>query len=288
MSSATKTSNEFAPSVIVDLADALIASIRTYESCAVAFSGGVDSAVVLMAAHRALGAKAVALTGIGAAVSQQDLDAVEAVIEVIGVRSVRIATDEIDDENYLRNDAMRCFHCKSHLYRAMQEWIRSNQFQVIASGTNYDDLSDYRPGLKAAAEFGVKMPLVDLKLGKGHIRALAEYWKLPNAARLASPCLASRLAYGQQVTLERLQKIEAAEDWLREQGFDDVRVRLHADDLVRIELAPEKLFLLSESSLRKALVEQFQAIGFKYITLDLAGRQSGSLNRALPIVLNRF
>ncbi len=266
---------------IVQMAKDLVALIAPYESCAIAFSGGVDSAVVAQAAYIAKGDCSVAITGTGAAVSQNDRsDAIE-IATAIGIRHVQITTNEIDNPDYMANDSQRCFHCKSELYHQIKQWCKANNVATILSGTNRDDLSDYRPGLRAASQFDVHAPLADLGFGKAEIRQLAEYWKLKIADKPASPCLASRIAYGQVVSIERLTKIEKAERWLATHGFRDVRVRLHADNMARIELHSDDFSKLAENSLRAKMVQDFREFGFEFITADLHGRESGSLNRTL-------
>ena len=266
---------------IAKLAKTLVESLMELDSCAVAFSGGVDSSVVAQAAWLALGDRAIAVTGIGAAVSEVDLRWALEVTDFIGIRHEQIRTREIEDPDYLRNDTKRCYFCKSHLYKSATQWGTENGFQHVLSGTNLDDLSDYRPGLVAAAEHAVIAPLANLKIGKADVRELASYWRLPVAHRPASPCLASRIAYGQSVSEERLKRIETAEAWLHEQGFQDVRVRLHADELARVELADSDLLRLLDPECCKAIHESLRAIGFRYVTIDLGGRQSGSMNRAI-------
>jgi uncharacterized protein len=255
--------------------------IRSFRSCAVAFSGGVDSAVVAKAAQLALGDAAVAVTGIGAAVSQNDMDDSLAVAQQIGIRHVRLETREIENPNYLANDGKRCFYCKSELYGRIRQWCDADGVDAILSGTNADDLGDYRPGLQAAADFRVHAPLASLGYGKDMVRQLAAHWQLSVSSKPASPCLASRIAYGQFVSIERLSKIERGERWLAEKGFYDVRVRLHADNLARIELHPRDIERATAAAMREAIVQAFRKFGFDFVTLDLSGRESGSLNRAL-------
>jgi len=266
---------------IETIATKLVDSLAGMGSCLIAFSGGVDSSVVAQAAWLALGNRSVAITGFGAAVSEVDLHWARVVTQSIGIPHEHIQTQEISDPNYLRNDARRCYFCKSHLYSSLRTWALKNGFQTILSGTNFDDLDDYRPGLEAATENSVVAPLANLKIGKATIRELAKYWSLPVAERPASPCLASRIAYGEHVSEERLQRIETAEAWLHREGFVDVRVRLHADELARLEIGREDFGRLAEPGFRDAVNAAFRVMGFRYVTIDLGGRQSGSLNRSL-------
>lgn len=269
------------------LAEQLIDAMTAYRSCAVAFSGGVDSAVVAAAAYRALGDQAVAWTGIGPAVSQSDRDDAVRVAHAIGIRHEQIETSEITNPNYVSNGPDRCYHCKSTLFATMRIWADRHGFDVIASGTNFDDLADYRPGLKAGHEWRVVTPLADLKIGKDAVRAIAQHWHLSVAEKPASPCLASRIAYGQVVTLGKLASIDAIERWLRERGFVDSRARVHADGLLRIELSPSDWGRLLEENHREACVELARSHGFHFVTLDIAGRASGSLNRTLGLSLSQ-
>ncbi len=266
------------------LAADLVHEIAQHASVVIAFSGGVDSAVVAAAAYRALPDHSIAITGVGMAVPESDLRSARSVAASIGIRHQEITTREILNEDYVRNDGRRCYFCKSTLYGTLRAWADANQFQCLMSGTNQDDLGDYRPGLQAAAEYSVVAPLVNLGITKKRVRELAAYFRLEVADKPASPCLASRIAYGQSVTSERLQSIEKAELFLASLGFHDVRVRLHADGLVRLELSLEDLPLACESSTRTVINDRMQQLGFKFVTLDLMGRQSGSLNRALPVI----
>lgn len=266
------------------LADDLVNEIGKQHSVVVAFSGGVDSAVVAAAAYRALPNHSIAITGVGSAIPESDLQSARSVAKSIGIRHKEIPTQEILNEDYVRNDGKRCYFCKSTLYGTLRAWADANHYQCLMSGTNHDDLGDYRPGLQAASEYSVVAPLVNLAITKQQVRELATYFLLTVADKPASPCLASRIAYGQAVTTERLQSIELAELFLASLGFRDVRVRLHADGLVRLELGLEDLQSACEPDMRTAISDRMQQLGFKFVTLDLMGRQSGSLNRALPVI----
>lgn len=266
------------------LARKLIDRIQLLKSVAVAFSGGVDSGVVAAAAYRALGNRAVAITGVGNAVAQSELSNARDVAKAIGIRHVELATHEIQDADYVRNDASRCYHCKTNLYSTLIRWTTENGYLSILSGANFDDLGDYRPGLKAASEHQVVSPLAELEISKSSVRRLANYFELSVADKPASPCLASRIAYGQSVTSERLERIERAEFFLRGLGFVDVRVRLHADDLARLEFSIEEIFKACEAPNRQIIVAYMKDLGFKFVTLDLGGRKSGSLNQMLPVI----
>jgi pyridinium-3,5-biscarboxylic acid mononucleotide sulfurtransferase len=279
---------------VEEVAQNLINWITDLKSVVVAFSGGVDSAVVAAASYRALGGQAVAVTGHGDAVAIAERKEAEHVASQIGIRHVVIVTQEIDDENYLRNDANRCFYCKSNLYHAIEGWLLREAESMgispsasIFSGTNLDDLGDYRPGLRAASEHKVLAPLAELGIGKATVRQLARHFGLSIAEKPASPCLASRIAYGQSVTSKRLKSIELAEAYLHELGFEDVRVRLHADELVRLEIHEKDLPMACAPGMFQTIATRMVELGFRFVTLDLMGRQSGSLNRALPVIQKR-
>ncbi len=277
------TSNQLPADLpIASLADALIDRLRGHRSVVVAFSGGVDSAVVAAAAHRALGDAAMAWTSIGPAVPESDRESARDVATAIGIRHVEFATLEMTNPDYVRNGPDRCYHCKSTLYSTLRQWADAQGIEVLLSGTNRDDLQDYRPGLQAAQEWTVQAPLAELGITKAQVRQLAEHWQLPVASKPASPCLSSRIAYGQIVTLGRLSSIETIETWLHAQGFRDVRARVHGEGLLRLELSTDELPRALEPELREALVQLATQRGFHFVTLDLAGRASGSLNRVLP------
>lgn len=265
----------------------LLTNLRQYESCLVAFSGGVDSAVVAKAAWLALGERAVAATGIGPAVADSELATARQVARDIGIHHVELPTDEITRSGYVANAPDRCYHCKTELYTVLAHYARNNQLQVIANGTNVDDLGDYRPGLQAAAESAVRSPLVECGFDKQAVRAIARHWGLPVWDKPAQPCLASRIAYGEQVTPERLERIERAEAFLRGHGFSIVRVRHHEGELARIEVPSEDFPRLLSLPFSKEMVRTFQELGFRYVTVDLAGFRSGNLNDAiagLPLI----
>jgi uncharacterized protein len=250
----------------------------------VAFSGGVDSAVVAQAAHDALNDRAIAATADSASLARDELAGATELAKRIGIEHRLVATGEVADPAYLRNDSQRCFHCKSHLFQslhAMRE-VRELGWWII-TGTNRDDLGDWRPGLVAAEQHGVRSPLAELGIDKAGVRSLAARWQLPVAEKPASPCLASRVAYGVAVTPERLARIEAAEAEMRALGFHRFRVRLHAGELARIEVPIDQLPQLIERPARERLIRKLGDLGFRFVTLDLEGFASGSLNRLIEL-----
>jgi uncharacterized protein len=252
---------------------------------AVAFSGGVDSAVVAQAAFLALGAEAVAVTAVSDSLASGELEEAEALARQIGIRHQVVQTREFADPNYLRNDPDRCYFCKSELYGRLSGMARELGVDVIASGANTNDSGDHRPGMKAAAERGVRHPLQECGLGKDDVRALARAWGLPTWDKPATPCLSSRIAYGEEVSPERVKMVDGAENWLRGHGLRLLRVRYHKGDLARIEVPVEELPRLASPEVRSGLVQAFRDLGFRFVTLDLEGFRSGSLNTLVPVEL---
>jgi pyridinium-3,5-biscarboxylic acid mononucleotide sulfurtransferase len=269
---------------VVTQADQLVAAIREYGSCVVAFSGGVDSAVVAKAARLALEHRAVAVTGVGPAVADDELEVARRVATAIGIEHVEVGTQEMQQEGYVANAPDRCFHCKTELYAVLADYARAGDYATIANGTLVDDLGDYRPGLVAAENAKVRSPLVECQLDKSTVRDLAHHWDLEVWDKPAAPCLASRIAYGQTVTAERLKMIETAESLLRGLGIRECRVRYHEGDLARIEVPVGAVDLLTEPKVRELVMQELASLGFRYVTLDLAGFRSGSMNLGLPIV----
>jgi uncharacterized protein len=263
--------------------DRLLGVLRGYGRVAVAFSGGVDSTVVAQGAQRALGDAAVAVTAVSDSLASGELEEAEALAKRIGIRHRVIRTEEFADPNYLRNGTDRCYFCKSELYGRLSSLLGELGVDVIASGANTDDMGDHRPGMRAAGENGVRHPLQECALGKAEVRALAKAWDLPTWDKPATPCLSSRIAYGEDVTPEKVRMIDRAEHWLRDRGLRLLRVRYHKGDLARIEVPLEELPRLAGPEVREALVPAFRALGFKFVTLDLEGFRSGSLNAVIPL-----
>ena len=267
--------------------DQLLQCIEKVGSCAVAFSGGVDSAVVAKAAQVALGKHAVAVTGVSASLASGELAEACAVAEQIGIRHEILQTRELENPDYTANSPRRCFHCKSELYTQMQHKLSEWEVTSILNGANLDDRGDYRPGLEAATEWNVQSPLAECGMRKEDVRRLAEYWKLPIWNKPATPCLSSRVAYGEEVTPERLAMIDSAEKFLRDAGYGTVRVRYHAGDLARVEVPVDRIGPLAAAAERQRLIAELQKIGFRYICLDLEGFRSGSQNLVLASVWKR-
>jgi len=263
--------------------DQLLETIAGLGKCAVAFSAGVDSTVVAKAAQLALGDDAVAVTAVSPSLAAGELEQAKSLAAQIGIRHEVISTDEFANPDYLRNAPDRCYHCKTELYGQLDAIVSQLDVATVLNGANVDDAADYRPGMRAAAEHHVRSPLADCGFTKADVRALAAHWQLPVWDKPASPCLSSRVAYGEEVTAERLRRIDQAEQFLREAGFSVVRVRYHKGDLARIELPPGELARLADDALRTRLVDRFSQLGFQFIALDLQGFRSGSLNSVLPL-----
>lgn len=258
--------------------DRLLMILRSFPSVAVAFSGGIDSTVVARAAFEVLEDRSVAVTADSPSVPRSELDEARRIAAIIGIRHCVLKTNEFANPDYLRNDGSRCYHCKSELYDTILEHLPQLGMSFICSGANLDDLGDYRPGLVAAAERHIRHPLQEAQFTKADVRALAREWQLPTWDKPASPCLSSRLAPGLAVTPERTARIEAAEAFLRNLGLRECRVRLHEGELARIEVRLNEIASLASPAIRDDLARRFHELGFQFITLDLEGFRSGSLN----------
>ena len=260
--------------------------IRALDSVIVAYSGGVDSSYVAYVANEELGPRAVCITGQSASLPSYQNAEIKSVVEKFGFHHEIIRTDELENPNYSANNADRCYFCKDELYNKLESVARSRGIEHIVDGSTVDDLDDYRPGRQAAKQHAVRSPLIEVGLNKSEVRELSRRATLPTWDKPASPCLSSRIAYGTTVTIERLNKVDRGEEILREFGFREFRVR-HHDTLVRLEIAASEM----DRVLRKDVVEQlaarFRELGFKYVTLDLQGFRSGSMNEALPIEISR-
>ena len=263
--------------------DQLLCWLRDLDSCAVAYSGGVDSAVVAAAAQRALGERAVAVTAVSPSLAKGELLQARELAARIGIRHVELATQEFTNPEYLQNAPDRCFHCKHELYSRMEHELSQLAATVILNGTNLDDLGDYRPGLQAASLHSVRSPLVECGFRKADVRDLAALWELPVWDKPASPCLSSRVAYGEQVTPERLRMIDEAEQFLRGLGFTQLRVRYHRGDLARLEFPIDQISRLFDDRLRSQIDRHLHDLGFRFVTLDLTGFRSGSLNTLVTL-----
>ena len=245
----------------------------------VAYSGGVDSSVVLRVAHQVLGAGALGVIGRSDSYAGRELELALEQAASFGARVEVVATGELSNPSFRSNPSDRCYHCKTELYRQLAV-VAEREGAVVVDGTIADDLSDWRPGRRAAQECQVQSPLADLGLGKAEVRAIAAHYGLSSSSKAASPCLASRIPYGTEITMENLSMVERAEEQLRSLGLVELRVRHHGD-LARIEVPPAEFARLLEPATRQGLVEGFKRLGYRYITLDLQGFRSGSLNEGL-------
>ena len=255
-------------------------SFRAMQSVMVAFSGGVDSSFVLRVAHDTICDRVQALTTTSPTMPDDDRRNAVAIAATLGVRHLLIESNELEIAGYARNPVNRCYLCKHNLFTVCVEKARELGIETIVDGLNLDDLHDYRPGIRAAAEMHVRHPLVEAELTKAEIRELSRSLGLPTWDRPASPCLSSRFPYGTQITLQGLRQVERGEQVLRSFGFRVARVRYHGD-VARLEVEASEIGRMLDATVREAVDRELKEIGFRFVALDLRGFRSGSLNEAI-------
>jgi len=249
-------------------------------SVAVAFSGGVDSTLVAVAAHRVLGPKALAVTAVSPALAKRELEETVSLAARFGLPHRIIHTNEMEREGYVANSPQRCYFCKTELYSQLTELADQESIKWVVNGANTDDIGDYRPGMVAASEHRVRSPMVEVGLTKADVRVIAKILDIPIWDKPAQPCLSSRIPYGTPVTVENLSKVEQAEDYLRGLGLREVRAR-HHDRLCRIEVGEDEMDFAFER--RKEIVSAIKKIGYLWVSIDMSGLRSGSLNDQLQL-----
>lgn len=258
----------------------LMENLEPLGSALLAYSGGVDSTFLLKVCSDVLKDKVIAVTAHSDLSPPGELEAAEAYARSFGVKHVVVTTDELRDSTFVANPPDRCYHCKSKLFQKLSEIARSQGIRCVLDGSNADDMSDYRPGTRAAKEFGVLSPLKEAALTKEDIRMLSREMNLPTWDKPASPCLASRIPYGHMITLEKLARIANAEEFLRSYGIRELRVRDHGD-IARIEVPKDRLCLFLDQAVVGDIINKFRSLGYKYVTLDLQGFRTGSMNEVL-------
>ena len=249
-------------------------------SVAVAFSSGVDSTFLLKVAHDVLGDKAIAITAQSCSFPKRELNEAKAFCEKEGIQHVICQSEELEIEGFSKNPPNRCYLCKKELFEKIGDIAKKNGIEYIAEGSNMDDNGDYRPGLQAVAELGIKSPLRASKLNKADIRALSKDLGLPTWNKQSFACLSSRFVYGETISEEKLIMVDKAEQLLLDMGFHQVRVRIHGT-IARIEILPEEFPKLVEETNRNLITKSFKEYGFTYVTMDLTGYRTGSMNETL-------
>ena len=255
--------------------------IRQLGSVAIAFSSGVDSTFLLKVAHDELGDKCIAITGSSESFPQREKDEARIFCQKEGIKQIVFDPQEIKIEEYAKNPENRCYICKKTLFSKMKVLATQNGVKYLLEGSNMDDLGDYRPGLKAIEELDVISPLRECGLTKAEIREYSKDLNLPTWDKPSFACLASRFVYGERITADKLRMVDKAEDLLFSMGFKQFRVRIHGDNIARIEVSPEDIKVIAGDSVREKIYREFKQIGFTYITLDLMGYRTGSMNETI-------
>jgi pyridinium-3,5-biscarboxylic acid mononucleotide sulfurtransferase len=259
--------------------------IRDMESVVVAFSGGVDSSLVLKVSHDELADRAIAVTAVSATLPERELELCRLVADEIGAAHRVVETDQLQITDFVRNDATRCYHCKTDLYQLLGKIREEYAGGAIVDGVHVDDMGDDRPGITAARERGVRSPLLEAALTKAEIRELAKELKLSNWDKPAAACLSSRIPRGTPITKESLRRVDRAEAFLADEGFRHVRVRDHGD-IARIEVSPDDLRILLTEGRRKKVSQALKQLGYRFVTVDLEGYRPGGVT-SIPVALGQ-
>ncbi|MBD3673416.1 MAG: ATP-dependent sacrificial sulfur transferase LarE [Planctomycetaceae bacterium] len=272
------------PPDLVEKYDRLMARFNEFGEVAVAFSGGVDSSVVAKAAFLACGNRAVALTAVSPSLAAGELETASQVAAEIGIRHELVRTEEFQNPEYVKNEPNRCFYCKDELYTRLEQLRERFGFRVILNGANLDDRGDHRPGMQAARDHQVDSPLLACEFTKQDVRDLAQFWRLPVWDKPASPCLSSRIAYGLEVTPERVRRVDAAERYLKDRlGLNELRVRHLEHDAASLEVPSPALPMFSDHKLTDEVTSHLKTLGFRSVTIDPEGFRSGRLNDVIPL-----
>ena len=249
-------------------------------SVLVAYSGGVDSAFLLKVASSVLGDRVMAVTASSETYTSGELEEARENVKILGVKHIVINTNELDDENFASNPPERCYYCKKELLSKLIGLAKQYELNYVADGSNYDDISDFRPGMKAVSEFGVKSPLMEAMLTKEEIRILSKEMNLPTWDKPPQPCLSTRFPYGTRITREKLSRVGLAEEFVVGFGIKQIRVRVHGD-IARIEVPRDDMHIFLDEHISKKIVDRFKTLGYTYITLDIQGYRMGSMNEPL-------